>query len=83
MIIDVVTLLSVLSALGALIGWLISKNNESTREKIELESRIRNIEKDISVNGVHDAYRDKSFTDLKSKNERLEERLKELENKSR
>ncbi|MBT2059492.1 hypothetical protein ABKV35_13945 [Enterobacter kobei] len=83
MVIDIATVIAILTAVGALIGWFYKEFQVKTQENTLLESRISRIERDIAVNVVKDGYVNSIVNDLKSDLKESKSEMRKFENEIR
>ncbi len=83
MVIDIATVIAILTAAGALIGWFYKEFQARTQENTLLESRISRIERDIAVNVVKDGYVNSIVNDLKSDLKESKSEMRKFENEIR
>lgn len=83
MVIDIATVIAILTAVGALIGWFYKEFQARTQENTLLESRISRIERDIAVNVVKDGYVNSIVNDLKSDLKESKSEMRKFENEIR
>ncbi|MCK6891116.1 hypothetical protein [Enterobacter kobei] len=83
MVIDIATVLAVLTAVGALIGWIYKELQTKTKENVLLENRISLIERNAAVNEVKDSFISRYVEDLKSDLKESKTEMRKLEDKIR
>ncbi|MDV5729407.1 hypothetical protein QM190_06790 [Enterobacter hormaechei] len=83
MVIDIATVIALLTAVGALIGWVWKEFQTKTQQNIILENRISRIERDISINEVKRDFVNSFVKDLKSDLKESKSEMRKLEDKIR
>ncbi|ELX8362369.1 hypothetical protein LRM31_07270 [Enterobacter kobei] len=83
MVIDIATVIALLTAVGALVGWVWKEFQTKTQQNIILENRISRIERDISINEVKRDFVNSFVKDLKSDLKESKSEMRKLEDKIR
>lgn len=83
MVIDIATVIALLTAVGALVGWVCKEFQTKTQQNIILENRISRIERDISINEVKRDFVNSFVKDLKSDLKESKSEMRKLEDKIR
>ncbi|HBM2848807.1 hypothetical protein APR64_09095 [Enterobacter hormaechei] len=83
MVIDFATVIALLTAVGALVGWVWKEFQTKTQQNIILENRISRIERDISINEVKRDFVNSFVKDLKSDLKESKSEMRKLEDKIR
>ena len=83
MVIDIATVIALLTAVGALVGWVWKEFQPKTQQNIILENRISRIERDISINEVKRDFVNSFVKDLKSDLKESKSEMRKLEDKIR
>lgn len=83
MVIDIATVIALLTAVGALVGWVWKEFQTKTQQNIILENRISRIERDISINEVKGDFVNSFVKDLKSDLKESKSEMRKLEDKIR
>ena len=83
MVIDIATVIALLTAVGALVGWVWKEFQTETQQNIILENRISRIERDISINEVKRDFVNSFVKDLKSDLKESKSEMRKLEDKIR
>ncbi|MGS7257703.1 hypothetical protein [Enterobacter hormaechei] len=83
MVIDIATVIALLTAVGALVGWVWKEFQTKTQQNIMLENRISRIERDIAISEVKDGFVNSFVNDLKSDLKESKSEMRKLEDKIR
>lgn len=83
MVIDIATVIALLTAVGALVGWVWKEFQTKTQQNIILENRISRIERDIAISEVKDGFVNSFVHDLKSDLKESKSEMRKLEDKIR
>lgn len=83
MVIDIATVIALLTAVGALVGWVWKEFQTKTQQNIILVNRISRIERDISINEVKRDFVNSFVKDLKSDLKESKSEMRKLEDKIR
>ena len=83
MVIDIATVIALLTAVGALVGWVWKEFQTKTQQNIILENRISRTERDISINEVKRDFVNSFVKDLKSDLKESKSEMRKLEDKIR